>query len=342
MIYKAMVMDNSNFFRTGTIRVRIAGFYQRKIEWNLSQNYPTSIEEGETDDERFSEDFNAILSSPMGGGRNYGTLILPQINEKGLVAFLGNNKRNPIWLGSLFEVVRDANYSVEYVNIPSDKPESEGSNSDGIINGQQNMNADSDAEALKKNVVIRTKNTVREGSDPADVDWEQRPTSNIITIGDQEINITHFTSEDGWNGTTPQKYQSIHTGKNADNKDSITAKVVNDSSGNTGKIELTEDGFIATVGQDDVSIEFKDGELFFRTNGKPINLENASEIKFMGESDNLVTYADLADFLDTFLDHEHIAPTGKTEGLIDGTGKPLSPELSQLLKQFKAEKIKTE
>ena len=341
MIYKAVVLDNSTFYQTGTIRVRIAGFFHRKMTWELAEDFPGFVEEGENDDGT-NEDFDAILFSPFGGGRNYGMFILPQINEKGIVSFLGDNKRKPVWMGSIYEpAYGESNTDVTRVNIPSDDPESEGADSDGSIGGEFNMLADSEEDALKKNIVIRTKNTYR-GGDSESVDWEQRPTTNIISMGEKEIRIIHFSEEGGFDSNTPKKWQEIIFGRNDDDADSITIKVNNDADSKVGKIELTEDSLIATVGEDDAVIEFVDGEMYIKTNNTPINIEDASEIKFLGDGDNLVTYADLADFLDTFLGHQHVSPNGPTQSLIDSTMKPLAPELNLTIKKFKSEKLKTE
>lgn len=301
MIYKAVVLDNSNFFKIGTIRVRIAGYFHRKASWNLEEDFPASIDEG-VDGEKH-KDFNAILYSPFGGGRNYGMLIIPQINEKGIVSFLGDNKRKPVWMGSIFEPKYGANHKIEYTNIPSDDPESEGADSDGSVNEEHNMKADSDEDALKKNIVIRTKNTSRDDG----IDWEDRPTTNIISIGEKGMTWTHFSEDGGYSGNSPKKWQEIKSYINDDGEDVISIKVNNDTSSKTAEIEITD-----------------------------------TEIRFLGVEDNLVTHADLAEFLNTFLDHQHVSPNGPTIGLIDGTQKPLIPELSQLISKFKAENLKTE
>ncbi len=302
MIYKAVVIDNSDFFKKGTIRVRIAGYFLRNFDWDLKEDYPGAAEEGESSNGSH-QDFNAILFSPLGGGRNYGVLFLPQINEKGIVSFLGGNKRKPVWMGSIFEPSYGDNHSVEYTNIPSDDPTKEGVDSDGALAGEHNMDADSLEDALNKNIVVRTKNTFRGGA--SDVDWEQRPTTNIISVGEKALTFTHFSEDGGYDGTTPKKWQEIKSYVNDDGEDVISIKVNN--------------------GDDSTQIEVTD-----------------SEIRFIGDDDNLVRHADLAEFLDVFLEHQHVAPNGPTINLIDGTMKPIAIELGQLINKFKAEKLKTE
>jgi len=313
MIYKAVVLDNSNFFKTGTVRVRIAGYFHRRFSWNLEEDFPASIEEGENDDGTH-EDFDAILFSPLGGGRNYGALFLPQINENGVVAFLGDNKKRPVWMGSIFEPKYDDNYKVEYTNIPSDDPTKEGSDSDGSVGEQQNMDADSLEDALKKNIVIRLKNTSRDDG----VDWQEKPTTNIISIGEKEARLTHFSDDGGYNGTTPDKWQEIILAKNEDDDDSVTVQVKNESGSKSAVIELSEETLKVSI----------DGD--------------GATIQFIGDDDNLVRHADLAEFLDIFLEHQHISPNGPTTELIDGTMKPIAIELGQLINKFKADKLQTE
>ena len=108
MLYKAVVIDNSMLFTRGTIRVRIAGFHNKTIDWSLEDNFPDSLDlEENPNGSRFSNDYEARLTTSFGGGRNYGVLHVPQPNEKGLVAFMGNSFKFPIWMGGLFETTRE-------------------------------------------------------------------------------------------------------------------------------------------------------------------------------------------------------------------------------------------
>jgi len=192
LIFKAVVIDNADLFTRGTIRVRIAGHYMRRIIWNLEENFPKAIEEGNKEgDEVYSNDFDAVLAAPFGGGRNYGGLYVPQINEKGIVSFLGGSKKKPVWLGGLYEPFRAENFDIDYVNIPNDNFV-EGTRTDGVINGESVIGDEIESKE-EKSFIFRTKHTNKESAE--NLDWQQRDTSNIISIGKQRIRVTHFPEE---------------------------------------------------------------------------------------------------------------------------------------------------
>lgn len=194
MLYKAVVIDNSMIFTRGTIRVRIAGLYNRNIIWDLQDRFPGTVEEGEREDgTQFSNDFEAKLSSAFGGGRNYGSLVIPQPNEKGLVAFLGNSKKYPVWLGGLFETKRNDDFDVEFVNFPSDNFQ-EGTNTDGVV-GEESLIGDDIEPQEDKSIILRTKHTNINSVE--EIDFQEQNTSNIISLGKQRVRLTHFP-EDSW------------------------------------------------------------------------------------------------------------------------------------------------
>ena len=346
MILPALVIDNSKFFKRGTITVRIADFYFAEMNWDLSSDYPNSIDAGKnSDDPDFSYDFEAMLFAPLGGGRNYGALFLPQINEKGLVMFLRGNQKYPIWMGSYFEPTFDEQYSITHVNVPSDNPDNEGEDSDGSISESQNMDADSDEDALGKNVVIRTKTTQYGSAD--DVNFQKTSTSNIISIGNKQFRIRHY-DDDGWNNTTAKKWQEIIIEKDSDNSDKETLKatVVNDTDSKIGKIDITEDTIKISVdinGTESYIELNSNNEITIKADGQKVIFDSAiSEINFMGNADNLVTYNDLEEIINGVLDHIHIAPTGPTGPPMDSTMAPLKPQLISAKMNMKADDLKLE
>jgi hypothetical protein len=226
-LYKAIVIDNSKFFERGTITVRLPPFYMKEMQWDLTTNFPDFIKEGELEnpiDDRHSYDMEAKVFASFGGGRNYGGFILPQINEVGIVAFLRGNKNDPIWMGSIFEVQRSdpkgekKDFEPKYVNIPSDDPTLEGINSDGSKGKVAQMDADSGETELEKNFIFRTKTTKYDESDEGKgLNWEKVNTSNIISVGQNQIRIRHYNKDDGWSEPEdeespvyhPQKWQEI-------------------------------------------------------------------------------------------------------------------------------------
>ena len=218
MIFKAVVLDNSMFFTRGTIRVRIAGFYNKKIVWNLEEKFPDVLTEGDIEgvNTQFSNDYEAQISSAFGGGRNYGSVVIPQINEKGIVAFLNGDKKNPVWLGGLFETFRDDSFNVEYVNFPTDKFV-DGEDIDGVLNGEGNIGDDVEPQE-EKSIIIRTKHTTSNSVE--EIDFQQQDTSNIITVGKKRIRVTHFP-EGSWEEGEPQKYDDFLIGSDEDGEEVI-------------------------------------------------------------------------------------------------------------------------
>jgi len=103
-IYKAIVTDNSSFYNTGKIRVRIQKFYNQELSWDMSVSY------NQNDfNKDLLNDVDALVHTPIGGGNNYGLFALPQINSVGLVQFLSGDINIPIWMGSFFRPEFDQN-----------------------------------------------------------------------------------------------------------------------------------------------------------------------------------------------------------------------------------------
>lgn len=292
MLHKAVVIDNSMVFTRGKIRVRIAGMYHRKLEWNLEERFPDLIEEEETEgsNTQFSTDYEALISSAFGGGRNYGSFVIPQINEKGIVSFLGGSKNNPVWLGGLFEASRDDNFDVEFVNFPSDKFE-DGEDTDGVIDGEGNIGDDVEPQE-EKSFIIRTKHTTSESQE--EIDFQQQKTSNIITAGKKRIRVTHFP-EDGWKDGVPKKYKDFLIGLTGEEEDVIRLTSRDEENENyvdfelkeeQGVISLTKEGTeIAqfSINEKEITLFNKEGEnkLVFNDDGVEIsNKEGANKIIF--------------------------------------------------------------
>ena len=251
MIFKAVVLDNSMFFTRGTVRVRIAGFYNKKIVWNLEERFPDALTEGDVEgvNTQFSNDYEAQISSAFGGGRNYGSVVVPQINEKGIVAFLNGDKKNPVWLGGLFETFRDDSFNVEYVNFPTDKFV-DGENTDGVLNGEGNIGDDVEPQE-EKSIIIRTKHTTSNSAE--EIDFQQQETSNIITVGKKRIEVTHFP-EGSWEDGIPKKFKDFIIGLNKDGEDVISLKSRDDENDNHVDFELTEEHGVLSLVKEGIEI----------------------------------------------------------------------------------------
>lgn len=353
MLYKAIVLDNTNLFTRGTIRVRVPNFYNKKMTWNLEEGFPSAIEEGEeATDGEFTKDFEAVLHSPLGGGRNYGVLQVPQINEKGIVAFLGGGLSKPVWMGSIFEPVRDDSFQMEYVNFPSDKFE-DGEDSDGV-NSESNIGDDVEKD-LEKSIIIRTKHTTKDSA--SDIDFQQQKTSNIITIGKRRTRITNFQEED-WNGDSAENYSDIIIGLNDDGEDviqierkkedkTITFKI--SSEGIFASIEegdfnlITESGnFIVSSPDGDVEVEAKNVNITSEKTFVDGDAEITGKVKIAGGGDSVVLHGDLLDIIEKFENHIHVAPTGPTSPPLESNQAPLAPGIIGKKNSMKSKNLETD
>lgn len=310
MIYKAVVLDNSMLFTRGTIRVRIAGFYNKKIVWNLEERFPDTLTEGDVEGDvntQFSNDFEAQLIAPFGGGRNYGALIIPQVNEKGLVTFLGTSKSRPIWLGGLFETKRDENFNVEFVNFPSDKFE-DGENTDGVLNDEGNIGDDIELQE-EKSIIIRTKHTNTNSAE--EIDFQQQETSNIITVGKRRIKATHFP-ENSWEEGKPKVFTDFLIGQDEDGNDVIRLLNKNHKDEDFVEFELTkEHGILSltkggteqarfSMDEEDIILFNKEGEnkisftdsgveIYNRDGNNKITFNDSDEIEIENDSGSKIT-----------------------------------------------------
>lgn len=352
MLYKAVVLDNSMFFTRGTIRIRIAGFYNKEMIWNLEEKFPDVVEEGNREDAtQFSNDYEAYVSTGLGGGRNYGILTIPQPNEKGIVAFMGNSKKYPIWLGAIFEPTRNEDFDVEFVNFPSDKFV-DGENSDGILaEGESNFAEDEPPE--EKNIIIRTKNTSIDAVE--NIDFQQQDTTNIISVGKRKVRISHFP-EGSWEEGEPNKVLDFIIGLNEDSEEviSLAKKKIDKDNGDTysqlvlkeeeGNLSFYKEGsaqneikfdseqvFITKKNEEDgISTEITmsneslmlkvigDEEITLILEGDTITVTapnfhfDGEKFEIAGGSDNVSLYTPLETVLNELLTHQHTAPSGPT------------------------------
>lgn len=357
-VYQGIVISNENYYSRGTITVRVGGIgiYNKPMQWDLTENFPDFIKESDKGDPDRTNDLEVAISGPLGGGRNYGVFCLPQVNEIGLVMFIGGNLKKPVWIGSLFQPTRDENFSVAHTNIPSDKTEAEGEDQDGAVALAQNMDAENDEEALGKNIVIRTKTTRYDESDVDKINWQKVSTSNIVSIEEKKIRFRHFSDTDGWDETTPKKWQEIIIARDEDNgdKETVMLEVVNDTDDKKASIKITEDGFkvyVNNAGKENVfEITTEDNGINFldqfgnkivgteeglqvETDSKPIKIMNASEIWLLGDNDTMVKYSKLIEIIEKMETHGHISfgagPTSGPSSVNAGDAPvPLAPELT--------------
>lgn len=336
MFYEALVIDNREYFSKGTIQVRASFFFPNPMNWDLStdlQEVELGKEKDETTGKIYHQDFDAYLLAPLGGGQNYGTIILPQINERGYITFPENDLNNvPVWVGSYFKPILDENDNPTSTNIPSNYEATDGY--DSLDNGTSYYNTDQ-----KTNMLIRTKNTEYDKSDASKLKWSERPTTNIISISNEGIKARHFDQKDGWKENGANKFTDVNI---TDNEVKIQSTSVEDEK--KVSIVLTDDVLeINKTGKDKTKITIdKDGNITVDT-PKKIYFKNADKIEFLGNSRHLIGYEELYDALDTYIcNHIHITPNGPSEGPLDASMAPLRAVLMNDMIHMKEKNLLTE
>ena len=205
-LYSAIVIRNDHFFESGTIRIKIFNWYLApnyvngevqniddistseflaKRDGNLSESGFEDI------DNVTNEDFEALLFSPLGGGKNYGLFTLPQVNTKGVVAFLDLEFEKPIWLGGYFNPIKDENFKTIGVNIPTDRPDQEGEDTNGAKDGKKEIDGN------EGTIIFRGKRTWHNEGDSSDLiplSFDNVRTDNLIVIDNENlVRLRHFT-----------------------------------------------------------------------------------------------------------------------------------------------------
>lgn len=304
MMFEALVINTDTFFERGTIIVRIPEVYFKQMQWDLAENHPAFMNDGH-DGEKNLYDFEAYVYSPYGGGSNFGTVFIPQVNQRGLVVSMDKQLKKLVWLGSFFQPTRDKDWNVEKVNFPSDDMNKEGVEGYGSINGEQNLLADSIEEAKGKNFIARFKTTDKASKEG--LTWEDRPTSNIISVGDNSFFVTHFSKDEGWEEHTPKMWTTYSMAKDEDNKD-IT------------ELKRTD---VDNEKEQRMAIAFIEGKESFVTEVK--NTKDNKKSKILQQEDNIsIEVSEGSDVYSIFLsslDKKMKIVVGGNEITIDDQGK---------------------
>jgi len=351
MLYSALCLDNTAYFEKGTIRVRIFEYYSvprkrfNKAKGRMESTdiddlsiTPTELNVGvnaslhkEASPAGKSADFECMVFSPLGGGRNYGMFALPKTNEKGVVTFLDRSFSKPLWMGSYFEPLRNENYSVGFVNAPNEDPDQEGADKDLAKDGDSNTTLSDSMAGDQNTIILRTKTTTPDDTNEKKMDWEditgEVSTENLVAIDSKKVRVRHFTQ---WNEGTAEKYQEILIAKDDKNskKETIRLEVNNTSDEKQSYVEITEDGFNYYMNNDGDTTIFKLGvsaesdSLYFKDKDDNTIIGNGTALYVNGEEESIVLYDNLKDILEQLMEHIHI-------GVVPTKG-PLSPKKAKL------------
>lgn len=235
-IYEAIVIDNKQFYIDGYIYVKVE---------NLNLDIPKDLtDDFKPDMFKKPDDFGCLKArvfSPMAGGKNYGVFYLPQVNSRGLVATINDDRLELIWLGSFFEMI-DKQFDEKgneklTINAPQDNLELDGNNTSLIVDGE-NLSKNMSQEAI----VIRTKKTSNESKD--EMDWDKIHTSNLIVIDGDRIEINRAITGGYDSKGNLDKYQKFLLGEE-DGKIVTKIEYV-DKTGNINSSFKIEDGSLKT------------------------------------------------------------------------------------------------
>jgi len=246
MVYTALVMDNSSFIKTGTIRVRIQNYYMGEWHQDLSGS-PADINDGYNASSKTYSDFDAYVFSPIGGGKNYGLFVLPEVNTHGVIVFTGSvheRGTNCFWLGTVFTPTFDTTNNITNINIPSDKVSANGIETDGFAAGIPNFeNGGTTSAAYDGALVLRLKSTAIVMDDQKNIksdplNWEKSNTENLIVLNKDNVLVHHSSAYD-----TNQKelaYQEINLSPNGSSFSMSSKSSISDSA-KTALLKLVND-----------------------------------------------------------------------------------------------------
>jgi len=189
MVYRAQVIDNSQFLTTGKIRVRVAKHYYGHVS-DLSIT-PEKIKEGlyyNQYNELKHTDSDVYVYSPIGGGDDYGMFFMPQVNSEGIVLMLGDasdNSNEFIWLGSIFEMKEGT------IKMPSDTM--------NTANGFENNTFIN--ELLNGALVLKLRSTqLKDATIPEEsknsLNWKKAPIENLIVLNRNKVLVEHSVLDD--------------------------------------------------------------------------------------------------------------------------------------------------
>lgn len=250
MVHECLVIDNTNFFKNGTIRVRIKDkVLDKSALKDLSIEPLESIANfsnqrylifSEDTKEFKYDDIDVKVASPLGGAFDYGIFTLPQPNTYGIVADIASlspngNKYNYIWIGGISMF----NEMTKTISIPSDKlDELNGYNEDmmnlndpysGLVYKQKETHITNSSEDIDDEECKKTLN------------WESRPTKNMVVIDKDKIWILHNNHDE--EGEVTGQSQLIL------NQDGVNVNFYNEKSTCNGHLSMNNNGSFSLMNE---------------------------------------------------------------------------------------------
>jgi hypothetical protein len=188
MLFKARVIDNADFVKTGTIRVRIDEFFNGSITDLAADPFQITdgMEEVEAAGEKkwINRDHQAVIYSPIGFGNGYGAFYLPQINSYGMVAMLGHAfdySYEFVWMGGLSQRMPNGD-----INIPNDDTEAK----NGVVAGEPNI-ANMNGALVVKLKHTELKDPLKPEESTGTLGFENQQEDNLIVVNKDHIFMHH-------------------------------------------------------------------------------------------------------------------------------------------------------
>jgi len=278
-LFEAEVLDTSMFSEIGKIKVRIGG----------------------TPDPELYEMVGVL--TPFGGLPNMGMQALPPIGAYGLIAYIREKDRNPIWIGSMLRYWQTNEDKVLDNGIAN--PVEVKDPSDLIIKTQYTTLSDQDLDGDNKveNIIklneegitlAKVQNNSNYKYEKQFYSLEKDYPANTITIKDSEIKLKVRTDDNS-----------------ADRVFIVNGNELRLEWGEDQSIIVNKDKTVIKNGQADITI-LKDGKVEV----------NADKIVLKGENGTGTLYEGLRDFVNNaYQNHVHGTPSGPS-------GPPAVPYMS--------------
>lgn len=226
MISEALVIDNSDFFKKGTIRVRVKTRTYSDVAFaDMSIDPKRSIEEfgQETieingEERKFTfggGDYDAFVSTGvMGMAFDSGIFVLPQPNTWGIVAKLGNSTDEDrfVWLGGITKF-NDLDKTIDGPSdkLPQENADESDENNSGEVIGDKNLVNEEKTPNLtdpfssfvfkqRETHVVRDDELNVTDDNKSTLKWEERPLNNMVVMNRDKVYMYHNlykTEEDG-------------------------------------------------------------------------------------------------------------------------------------------------
>jgi hypothetical protein len=267
-MYQAEVLDTADFKETGRIKVHLMGTANPDVYEMVG------------------------VMTPFGGLPNMGMQALPPIGAVGLVMYIRERERHPVWIGSLLRYWQD---------------EEEKELDEGIANPVE-VEDPSD-------FVVKTQYTK---TDDQELDGDNR-VENVIKLNEEGILLSKIQNNDNYNYETEAKdYTDEYPANTISIRDNeIRLKVRTDDNGadrefivngDELRLEWGEDQTI-TVKEDKTIIKNGEADIVIDNSGKV--LVNAEKIELNGTDGTGMFYEGFRDFVNNaFNNHTHGTPSG--------------------------------